>query len=149
MLIGRFSNTFNDRTDSFSIVLLPIPLTPLRIFTSGRRFHTMFFRPHKALISIRWMYSANFFASKNYCICVAWSKYPDKNFVKYEYPVLKGIEGKMAGPGHNSVVKMDENDYLCIYHTLTDQQNPSADRQVFFSKMKFENDKIVIEEPEI
>ena len=94
------------------------------------------------------MYSANFFASKNYCICVAWSKYPNKNFVKYDTPVLKGIEGKMAGPGHNSVVKLGENDYLCVYHTLTDEKNPSADRQVYFSKMKIINDKIVVDNPE-
>ena len=94
------------------------------------------------------MCSANFFASKDYCLCGAWSKYPDKDFVKYEKPLLKEIKGKMSGPGHNSVVKIGENDYLCVYHVLTDSAHPSEDRQVFMSRMKIVNDRIVIEEPE-
>ena len=92
-------------------------------------------------------YSANFFASKNYCICAAWSKYPDRGFVKYDRPVLKGTDGKACSPGHNSVVKLGDNDYLCVYHVLTDAERPSADRQVFISKMRFVNDRIDIDKP--
>ena len=95
------------------------------------------------------MCSANFFASKDYCLCAAWSKYPDRGFVKYEKPLLKEIAGKMSGPGHNSVVKLGENEYLCVYHVLTDSERPSHDRQVFMSKMRFVNDRIVIDEPEL
>ena len=61
---------------------------------------------------------------------------------------LKEIKGKMSGPGHNSVVKLGENDYLCVYHVLTDSAHPSEDRQVFMSRMKIVNDRVVIEEPE-
>lgn len=95
------------------------------------------------------MYSANFFASNDYCLCAAWSKYPNKGFQKYDQPLLKKINNRISGPGHNSVVKLGENDYLCVYHVLTDSENPSADRQVFISKMKFLNDRIVIEQPEL
>lgn len=93
------------------------------------------------------MYSANFFASTDYCLCASASKYPDHGFQKYEKPILKAIEGKMSGPGHNSVVKVGENEYLCVYHVLSDEVHPSADRQVFISKMKFEDGKIVVEDP--
>lgn len=95
------------------------------------------------------MYSANFFASANYCICCAVSKYPDRDFVKYDEPVLKSIEGKMSGPGHNSVLKLGDNEYVCVYHVLTDSKHPSFNRQIFMSKMKFVNDRIVIENPEM
>ena len=95
------------------------------------------------------MYSANYFASTEYCLCCAVSEYPDKGFVKYDKPILKAVNGVMSGSGHNSVLKLGENDYVCVYHVLTDSNNPSFDRQIFMSKMKFENDKIVIEEPKI
>lgn len=95
------------------------------------------------------MYSANYFASRDYCLCCAVSKYPNKEFVKYDKPVLGAIEGVMSGPGHNSVLKLGDNEYVCMYHVLTDDNNPSFDRQIFMSKMKFVNDKIVIEKPEL
>jgi beta-xylosidase len=94
------------------------------------------------------MYSANCYATKEYCICYAVSDRPLGPFVKSEdNPILKCREG-VSGPGHNSVFRIGES-LVCAYHVHTDCNKPGGDRQVFFDKIYFEGDKLRIEGPTI
>ncbi len=93
------------------------------------------------------MYSANCFATKEYCICYATAKSPLGPFVKGDdNPILKYKENLVSGPGHNSVIKVGET-LVCAYHVHTDYQHPSGDRQVFFDRIYFQGDQLKIDGP--
>ena len=95
------------------------------------------------------MYSANFYGSKEYCICYATSKSPLGPFVKGDdNPVLKYKENQVSGPGHNSVFRIGGM-LVCAYHVHTDYQHPSGDRQLFFDKVYFENNQLKIDGPTV
>jgi GH43 family beta-xylosidase len=95
------------------------------------------------------MYSANFYASKYYGVGVAESDHPMGPFCKYEEnPVLRYVEGIVSGPGHNSVVRSpDGSELICVYHTHTDPQKPSGNRQVCIDRIYFENGRLRIAGP--
>ena len=94
------------------------------------------------------MYSANYFASRDYGIGGAVADDPMGPFVKYEdNPVLSGSD-KISGPGHNSVVQSPEGEYYCVYHAHTDCNNPSGDRQVYIVPLYFENGRIRVTHPD-
>ncbi len=88
------------------------------------------------------MYSANYYADKNYCICVASSMYPDKEFKKYDEPILTYKEINESGPGHHMLLK-DEEQYLCVYHVHTNPNKPSGDRTMCYIPMSVINQKFV------
>jgi len=95
------------------------------------------------------MYSANFYASKEYSICYAVSDSPMGPFIKgADNPILAFREGLVSGPGHNSVIKLGD-ELLCAYHVHTDYDNPSQNRQVYFDKMRFENGQLKIDGPTV
>jgi GH43 family beta-xylosidase len=92
------------------------------------------------------MYSANFYASKQYGVGAAVSDSPLGPFVKYPgNPILKYIEGELSGPGHNSVIQSTTGELLCIYHAHTDYNRPSGNRQVYISPMSFVNGKLTVD----
>ena len=96
------------------------------------------------------MYSAGFYASKNYAIGYAVADHPRGLFVKsLQNPVLSFIENKVSGPGHNSVIEGPDGKLYCVYHVHTDYEKPSENRQVFIDELSFNGDKLVIKGPTI
>ena len=90
------------------------------------------------------MYSANFYASREYGIGAAVSDSPTGPFIKYDNNPILSTNKTISGPGHNSVVRNDKGEYYCIYHAHTHYDNPSGDRQVHITPLKFEGGKIFI-----
>jgi len=90
------------------------------------------------------MYSANYFASKEYGVGYAVSDSPLGPFVKYENnPILHSPRGwtHVSGPGHHSVVRsQDGRELFAVYHTHTFPQNPSGNRQMQIDRLGFRED---------
>ena len=91
------------------------------------------------------MYSAGFYASKDYAIGYAVADHPFGPFVKAdENPIISQVEGKISGPGHNSVVTGPDGRLYCVYHVHTHLDQPSENRQVFIDELVFECGKMKI-----
>ena len=88
------------------------------------------------------MYSANFYASRDYSVGYAVAERPIGPFVKAVHnPILFSPNAAISGPGHNSVTTSPNGSELFIvYHIHTDPQNPSGDRQVCIDRMDFRED---------
>jgi GH43 family beta-xylosidase len=88
------------------------------------------------------MYSANFYASRNYSVGYAVSENPTGPFVKAaQNPVLFSPNAAISGPGHNSVTtSLDGKELFIVYHIHTDPEHPSGDRQVSIDRMGFRED---------
>ena len=90
------------------------------------------------------MYSANYFASREYGVGYAVSESPLGPFVKSENnPILHAPPGwtHVSGPGHHSVVRSrDGRELFAVYHTHTNPANPSGNRQVQIDRMGFRED---------
>lgn len=91
------------------------------------------------------MYSGNFFATKYYAICAAKSDKPTENFQKYDKPIATHIEGKVSGPGHNSVFKDDNGQMYCAYHVHTLLDEPGNNRQLFIDKLDYVDGKLTMD----
>lgn len=89
------------------------------------------------------MYSANFYAGRDYSVGYAVSEHPTGPFVKAAHnPVLFSTVPEISGPGHNSVTSSpDGSELFIVYHIHTDPQKPSADRQVCIDRMGFREDR--------
>lgn len=88
------------------------------------------------------MYSANFYASREYSVGYAIADHPLGPFVKAAHnPVLVSNIPEISGPGHNSVTSSpDGTELFVVYHVHTDPRQPSADRQVCIDRMGFRAD---------
>ncbi|MDQ0415078.1 glycoside hydrolase family 43 protein [Mesobacillus stamsii] len=96
------------------------------------------------------MYSANFYASSDYGVGYAVSDSPMGPFKKSdENPILsKDLENGISGPGHNSVtVGLDGKTLYTVYHTHTDPEAPSGDRQMNIDRLYFDGGKLKIDGP--
>ena len=88
------------------------------------------------------MYSANFFASRDYSVGYAVAESPIGPFVKATAnPILSSPIAEVSGPGHNSVTSSpDGSELFIVYHIHTDPQTPGGDRQVCIDRMGFRED---------
>jgi GH43 family beta-xylosidase len=88
------------------------------------------------------MYSANFYAGRDYSVGYAVANHPSWPFIKAsQNPILYSTIPEISGPGHNSVTTSPNGKELFIvYHTHTDAQKPSGDRQVCIDRMGFQDD---------
>ncbi len=88
------------------------------------------------------MYSANFYASREYAVGYALAENPTGPFRKAAHnPVLASSCPEISGPGHNSVtVAPDGKSLVIAYHIHTDPRQPSGDRQVCIDRMGFHPD---------
>jgi GH43 family beta-xylosidase len=88
------------------------------------------------------MYSANFYASRDYSVGYAVADHPLGTFNKAPHnPILVSPNEQISGPGHNSVTTSpDGKDLFIVYHVHTDPQHPSGDRQVCIDRMGFRED---------
>ncbi|MBI4928436.1 MAG: family 43 glycosylhydrolase, partial [Anaerolineae bacterium] len=86
------------------------------------------------------MYSANFYASREYAVGYAVADSPIGPFVKAAHnPVLASPSADISGPGHNSVtLAPDGKTLIIVYHIHTDPQHPGGDRQVCIDRMEFD-----------
>lgn len=76
-------------------------------------------------------YSANFYASRDYCICLAKADNPYGPFCKASGPVLSAAPAgeDMAGPGHNAFFYDKEGKLKMTFHIQTNENDPSPDRK--------------------
>ncbi|WP_025724396.1 glycoside hydrolase family 43 protein [Acholeplasma granularum] len=90
------------------------------------------------------MYSANHYADKYYCICAAKSKYPDKDFVKFDQPILTYKDINESGPGHHMMLKNGKG-YICVFHVHTHKEKPSGNRTMCYIPVTIENDQFLFD----
>ncbi|MEO2078238.1 MAG: glycoside hydrolase family 43 protein [Bacillus sp. (in: firmicutes)] len=96
------------------------------------------------------MYSSNYYASPDYSIGYAVADSPMGPFKKAEEnPIVKkDITHGISGPGHNSVtVGPNGKTLYIVYHTHTNPQIPSGDRQMNIDRLYFENGKLKVDGP--
>ncbi|MCD7035386.1 glycoside hydrolase family 43 protein [Metabacillus sp. GX 13764] len=96
------------------------------------------------------MYSANFYGSADYGVGYAVSDNPLGPFEKAEEnPILKkDLKKGVSGPGHNSVTTGPDGKTLyAVYHTHTDPEAPSGDREMNIDKLYFDNGKLKVSGP--
>ena len=88
------------------------------------------------------MYSANFYAGRDYSVGYAVAENPLGPFIKSPHnPILFSTNTEISGPGHNSVTTSpDGSELFIVYHVHTDPQKPSGDRQVCIDRMGFRKD---------
>jgi len=88
-------------------------------------------------------YSANYYASRKYCVCVAVSDKPDGDFVKSEMdnPILHAdmLDVDFSGPGHNSFFTDKDGNLKTAFHIHTDVNEPSDDRRACIADVVYEN----------
>lgn len=94
-------------------------------------------------------YSANFFASNNYSICIATSNNPLGPYIKCDdyNPLLKSLSlgNDFSGPGHNCFFKDKQGNTKIAFHIQTDENSPSQNRKACIADVKFVNKRMVIE----
>ncbi|MEK3888248.1 glycoside hydrolase family 43 protein [Bacillus sp. FSL K6-3431] len=96
------------------------------------------------------MYSANCFASSDYSVGYATSDQPLGPFKKAtENPILaKNLSINISGPGHNSVtIGPDDKTLYIVYHTHTNPDAPSGNRQMNIDRLYFEEGKLIVDGP--
>ena len=94
-------------------------------------------------------YSANYYASRKYCVCVAVSEKPDGDFVKSEAdnPILHADmqEKDFSGPGHNSFFTDNSGRLKTAFHIHTDADRPGENRRACIADVVYENGRFRIE----
>lgn len=95
------------------------------------------------------MYSANFYASRDYSVGYAIAEKPTGPFIKANHnPILSSNCPEVSGPGHNSVTTSpDGKELIIVYHIHTDPANPNGDRQVCIDKMDIRDAVMSIQGP--
>ena len=76
-------------------------------------------------------YSANCYASRDYCICLAKAVNPIGPFNKADAPILTCGEkgGDFSGPGHNAFFRDQTGKLKMAFHIHTQEDAPSPDRK--------------------
>jgi len=91
-------------------------------------------------------YSANFFASKNYSICLAIAEKPEGPYSKDDKhnPILSSLElgQDFAGPGHNAFFVDYQGNLKLVCHIQNDENHPSANRKAVIIDAEIEEDSI-------
>ena len=89
------------------------------------------------------LYSANYYASPDYSIGVATANSPMGPWTKYTgNPILKkNLSVGVSGPGHCMVtMSPDSTEYFIVYHTHTDFNHPSGNRNMCIDRLVFQNE---------
>ena len=90
-------------------------------------------------------YSANFFASNDYSICIAEADHPMGPWVKHPEanPVLCSREG-LFGAGHNAFFTAKDGRLMTSFHVQTNPDNPSGDRRTCIGEVRFRKENGII-----
>lgn len=82
-------------------------------------------------------YSANFYASNDYAICIAVADHPMGPWIKPKNnPVLSCREG-LFGAGHNAFFTAKDGTLMTAFHIQTDPEHPSGDRRTAMGVVTF------------
>lgn len=92
-------------------------------------------------------YSANLYASKDYCICLAKADKPFGPFGKIGGPIMtcNDVETDFAGPGHNAFFKDKEGNLKMTFHIQTYADAPSPNRKACICDAEIKNGTIEFE----
>lgn len=92
-------------------------------------------------------YSANFYASNDYSICIAVADNPMGPWKKESAanPVLCSREG-LFGAGHNAFFTSKDGKLMTAFHVQTNPENPSGNRKVCIGEVVFKEENGVIYE---
>ena len=92
-------------------------------------------------------YSANFYASNDYSICIAVADNPMGPWKKESAanPVLCSREG-LFGAGHNAFFTSKDGKLMTAFHVQTNPENPSGNRRVCIGEVVFKEENGVIYE---
>jgi len=92
-------------------------------------------------------YSANFYASKMYCTCVAVADSPLGEFQKPAYnPLLSYTMAEdFSGPGHNAFFVDHDGKLKTSFHIHTDPAHPSGDRRAVIADVAYRDGRFFIE----
>ena len=89
-------------------------------------------------------YSANFYASNDYCICLAKATNPFGPFVKTGAPIMTAnmVEKDFSGPGHNAFFYDEEGKLKMTFHIQTFEDAPSPNRKACICDASLEDGTI-------
>ena len=132
--------------------LLAIKKEPILISTPDREYDRIPYRnimwnegpaivKHEGLYYLT--YSANFFASNNYSICVSISDNPLGPYKKCDEinPIVSALPSgnDFSGPGHNCFFNDNMGNLKIAFHIQTDEYHPSQNRKACIGDVIFEN----------
>ena len=92
-------------------------------------------------------YSANYYASNDYAICIALADHPMGPWEKPQEanPVLSNV-GELFGAGHNAFFTGKDGKIYTAFHVQTDPEHPSGDRRTVIGEVIFTEENGIIKE---
>ena len=92
-------------------------------------------------------YSANYYASNDYAICIAEADHPMGPWIKREEsnPVLSN-RGDLFGAGHNALFTGKDGKLYTSFHVQTDPEHPSGDRRTVIGEVTFTEENGIIKQ---
>ncbi len=90
-------------------------------------------------------YSANYYATNEYSICIAEAEDPFGPWIKHEEanPVLCARDG-LFGAGHNAFFRTKDGDLMTSFHVQTNPDYPGENRRTCIGKVTFREENGVI-----
>ncbi len=82
-------------------------------------------------------YSANFYASNDYAICVATADHPMGPWIKSKNNPVLSCRADLFGAGHNAFFTAKDGALMTAFHIQTDPEHPSGDRRTALGKVTF------------
>ncbi len=82
-------------------------------------------------------YSANYYATNDYAICVSTADHPMGPWKKSVNNPALSCRSDLFGAGHNAFFTTKEGELYTAFHIQTDPQNPSGDRRTVIGKVSF------------
>lgn len=82
-------------------------------------------------------YSANYFGSNDYAICVATASHPLGPWKKSVNNPVLSCRKDLFGAGHNAFFTTKEGELYTSFHIQTDPDNPGPDRRTVIGKVSF------------
>ncbi len=82
-------------------------------------------------------FSANYYASNDYAICVATADHPMGPWEKPSNNPVLSCRADLFGAGHNAFFTAKDGNLYTAFHVQTDPEHPSGDRKVVIGKVTF------------
>ena len=82
-------------------------------------------------------YSANYYASNDYAICVSTADSPMGPWVKSKNNPVLSCRKELFGAGHNAFFTGKDGEIYTSFHIQTDPAHPSGDRRTVIGKVSF------------